>query len=257
MKKSLLLIMLLAIIFPLSACSSKRTKVSEPQKLPESQQIAVNSRKWNQQTKNLTVVHNLQYSDDYAGSVHSVADFKKVHSGTWVIKAKVLNLGKVINKKHSASELPPVFTRGEVKVDQVIGGSNKLNKKIINLVFWGGITSKDNSFSFTSNKGIKKFDHPVLIQDDNAPLPKIGSEIILAIQSVDWPYYSSYEHLDENGFKEDTTFQPVMANIHFWVKEPGAKEFVLNNSLIKNKQDASPIIIEKNMTDEINQEYNN
>lgn len=256
MKKSLLLIMLLAIIFPLSACSSKRTKVSEPQKLPESQQIAVNSRKWDQQTKNLTVVHNLQYSDDYAGSVHSVADFKKVHSGTWVIKAKVLNLGKVISKKHSASELPPVFTRGEVKVDQVIGGSNKLNKKTINLVFEGGITSKDNSFSFTA-KGIKKFGHPVLVQDDNAPLPKIGSEIILAIQSVDWEYYSSYEHLDENGFKEGTTFQPVMANIHFWVKEPGAKEFVLNNSLIKNKQDASPIIIEKNMTDEINQKYNN
>ncbi|WP_057879483.1 hypothetical protein [Companilactobacillus kimchiensis] len=256
MKKSLILLIPLSIIFSITACSAKNVGISNTKQLSEEQQITLNSKKWNQKTKNLQVSHQPEYSDDFAGSVHSLAGFQKIHSGTWVIKAKVQNLYKVINKKNLSSNIPPVYTRGEIKVDQVIAGTKQLNQKIINLAFWSGITSADNSYIFESGE-LKKINHSILIQDDNVPLPKIGSEIILSIQNVDWDFYSSNDQFAENGFTKGTTFQPVMATIHFWIKEPGTEKFVLNNSLIKNKQNAVKVPIEQNMTDEINQTYNN
>ncbi|MQS90165.1 hypothetical protein [Companilactobacillus mishanensis] len=243
--KRIIMLILLALIIPLSGCGKSSSPKAEASQLS-----------WEKQTKNLKIVHTIESSGDYNGSVNTLEGMEKIQSDSSFIKAKVLDLNPVKyykNPKKSMEMFGP-NTKITVHVDKVIGGDKKLENKTINLNVPGGITTYNKTFEGQNNPSKK--DYPVLEQDDNEPFPTRNSEIILSIQPTDWTYDVQSLTLDKNGFKKGTTFAPVMSAIHFWIKHPGDDKFVLNNSLIKNKQAVEAAPQNNELTEQINQKYN-
>lgn len=253
MKKPLAVLALLSSILILTACGPKTDNKSV--KISESELLKKNTKNWHQQTKGAQLVHFSVMHGDFVGSVHSLKAIENMHSDSSVIKGKLLNLHEVKYKQTKDFSSITPYTRMEIKVDNIIGGNKKPAHKVIDILFPNGLTPSNDLYK-RINPHLKQ-GKKILVQDDNAPLPKIGSEVIMSIQESDWAFACTYLDAIQNGFHEDRFYQPVMETLHFWVKSPGAKEFIANNTVIKNKEPhAEKIAPETQLTADLNAKYN-
>lgn len=253
MKNSLSFLAILLSALLLTSCGTRSDK--KPAKLSELELLKKNTQNWNHQTKGAQMVHLSGTYNDFNGSVHSLKAIENMHSDSSVIKGKVLNLHQVKYNHSEEGSIFPAYTRMEIKVNTIIGGNKKPAKKVIDVLFADGLTTY-NSFYKRINPNLKR-SRKVFVQDDNVPLPRIGSEVIMSIQESDWAYACTYLNAIKNGFHEDRFYQPVMQTLHFWIKNPGDKEFIANNTVIKNKEPrAEKIAPETQLTADLNAKYN-
>ena len=222
----------------------KTEKVQGPSKL-----IKKNQRAWKKQISKADVIHSDEFSNTNDFVATSLGQFQNHSKST--IKGTVYNLEKMSSPKNMA------YTKATIHVDKVLTGDKDLENKNIYVALPGGLVSFEHWYANMSKP--KDFDHEMLVKNDEAPLPKIGSEIITGLipNSVDEP--SEYnDALKQSGFTITNSYAIDVPRYNIWIKSPTAKSFVLNNPKMNQKttKDNSLAKSLQNLTTEINQKYN-
>lgn len=261
MKRTLIALALLVFVLPLSACGSQ-AKVSETQSQEakvqkkaqdDSALIKKNQTKWSQLTKGVETVDGDGFSGDYVSIPMTLKELKKSHD-----KSSATIKGTVYNLEQMSAPKNMVWTKATIHIDKILSGDKSIVGKNYYVVLRGGLTTSDVFYADTNHT--KEADHKILVRNPEAPLPQIGTKIITNISKNQQPDGTEYSKiLEKSGFTKQKTRVIQNLQYNFWVKAPGASEYILNNPQIQNKKDTSEDYLAgglQNLTKEINQKYN-
>jgi len=254
MRKTLMILALLVFVLPLSAYSVdalKHSNINQNQvgtvQTP-AQIIKKNQRAWKKLTSKADIIKSDEFEskDDFIAT--SLTQLQNHSKST--IKGTVYNLQKMNSPKNMA------YTKVTVHVDKVLTGDKDLKGKNIYLALPGGLVSFDHWYA-NMNKP-KDFDHEMLVKNEEAPLPNIGSKIITGLtpNSLDEP--SDYsDALKQSGFTIKNSYAVSDPRYNLWIKRSTASEFILNNPVIRKKDSKKSSLAKalRSLTTEINQEY--
>jgi len=254
MRKTLMILALLVFVLPLSAYSVNALKNSNSNRQVEMMQspakiVNKNQKAWNKLIAKADVINSDEFEskDDFAAS--SLTQLQNHSKST--IMGTIYNLQKMNSPENMA------YTKVTVHVDKVLTGDKDLKGKNIYLALPGGLVSFDHWYANMSKP--KDFDHEMLVKNDEAPLPTIGSKIITGLipSSLDEP--SEYnDALKQSGFTNKNYSAISDPRYNLWIKKKGSKNFVLNNPVLRKKADKKGSLAKsiQKLTDEINREYN-
>lgn len=240
MKKTLIALIALIFVLPLAACSntSKDTAIKE------------NTSRWHKTISGLEVVKTDKYGNDRGYIARTMKELKKVNES--VIQGTVYDMSKIDNFNNGA------YTKVTVYVDKVISGKKSLQGKKIVLVMNGGITTT-NSWYKNQNQ-TRETNHDILVQYNEAPLPKVGSKIIGGITTIEKTEPTIYmKTIKKNNLANTNTYDLDMPAFNFWIKDSKDKQYHLNNPKATKELKVNPEMAKsiKNLTDGLNQKYNN
>lgn len=252
MRKTLMIVLgLLVFVLPLSAYSSvlKRSTVRQEQTgLRSSKIIRKNQLNWRRQTAKADVIESdeLNKSDFVAISM----DQLKNHSKS-VIKGRVYNLQKMVSPKNMA------YTKATIHIDKVISGDKALQGHNVYVALAGGLVSFNHWYANMNHP--KDYDREVLVNNEEAPLPQIGSQVITGLIPNPIDESSDYNaSLKQSGFTINNSYAADNLQYNFWVKNKNQKKFVLNNPQIRKKAAENNDLTKSlnKLTSEINKRYN-
>lgn len=188
----------------------------------------------------------------------SIKKFKEAKS--LLIKGTVVNYEKLSYIHDDA------YTQASIRIDKVLlGDQKKLEGKTVTLILHGGLTkssdylSDKNDLEYNGVAVNPHSDEERYIHDTDAPLPAIGSSIITDINYVEYNDQDSTAFANAmrlNKIKSKTVYRPRAEQFTLWVKDAGAKEYVLNNENQRNNTDPNDLSSETAFTKEINDAYN-
>lgn len=260
MKKVLLFLALAMLIFPLSACNN--SKPSNADKADTSvkeaglnkKTISQNRVAWQKKTSGLKSVYKDGYSGDYIGVAFNMKELLNQASND---KNYAVVEGTICNLESMKGPKGVPLTKTTIYVDKVISGKKSLNRKVIQVPLKGGIISTDDYYlDATTNKTKQN----LLVQEKLAPLPKIGAQVIIRLTKVDFSEKNSFNnYLEKAHFSTQKSYQPMLEQFNYWIKNPSAKEFVLANSLYENQQEISEEYRAaqfQKLTDQLNEKFN-
>lgn len=246
MRKTLLILMTIGLILPLTACTNKQSSTQADQAITT---IQKNSHAWQQKTKDLPVVKYDEFTES-PGFIAKSMDYL-TQTNKHVVKGTVYNLTQLDNVNNRA------YTKVTLHVDEVINGSKKLHGQNINLVMYGGIT---NTNSWYKNKNqTREADHDILVQYTEFPLPAVGSEMIIGISPSNSDEPTDYmKTIKQNKLDLKNTYDIGMPEYNIWIKNAKDKEFHLNNPLAAKKLSGNSEMKKgvDQLTKELNQKYN-
>jgi len=245
----------LVFILPLTACksntTSKVTSAPKTQQINNSQSAVISRNKkiWKKEIKDIPVVKTNQHGDNRGKISSSLSELTKVNGS--VIKGTIVNLTRMDNAKNVA------LTKSTIHVDSVISGDKKLQGKNIQMALNSGITT--TSSWYADKNQTREAEHDILVQYAQAPLPAIGSKIIVGMKLADKSESSPYnKSLKQSGFDYKKTYVAAMPELNLWIKNSGEKDFHLNNPAT-DKRLKSDIELKQEitkLTQELNQKYN-
>lgn len=239
MKKILIALIALIFILPLAACGN----------MSEDAAIKGNTSKWNKAISDLEVVKTDKYGNDRGYIARTMKELKKVNES--VIQGTVYDMSKMDNLNNGA------YTKVTVHVDKVISGKKSLQGKKIVLVMNGGITTTNSWYK--SQNQTRETNHDILVQYNEAPLPTVGSKIIGGITTIEKTEPTIYmKTIKKNNLANTNTYNLGMPAFNYWIKDSKDKQYHLNNPKAEAELKASPKMAKsiKNLTDELNQKYN-
>lgn len=244
MKKTLMILMALVLLLPLSACGNKIKKDNQ------SAIMEINSESWKKQVKDIPIIQYSGFTESPGLIAQSMEQLKDGENKT-VIKGTVYDLAKLNNLDNR------VYTRVKVHVDKVISGDKTLINKSINLAMTGGITTT-NSWYRNKNQ-TRETNHEIQVAYQEFPLPKIGGQLIVGLIPTNESEPTDYiRTMKKNNFNFKKTYDIEMPQFNTWIKNPGEREYHLNNPKADRRLAANPKMkqgIEK-ITLELNQKYN-
>lgn len=242
MRKTLMIIFsLLVFALPLSAFSIN--SLNTTQQVDVSRIIRKNQSIWKKQIQNVDIINSEEF-DDNNSFVATSLDQLRNHSKS-VIKGTIYKLDKMNSPKNVA------YTKASVHIDQVISGDKTLKNKTVYMALVGGLVSLD-SLHNSDHSG--DFNHDVLVKNDQAPLPNIGSKIITGLvpNVIDEP--SEYnDALRQSGFTIHNSYAVDNQQYNLWIKKSHSQKFVLNNPKVKKQSFEKKL---QSLTTEINKKYN-
>lgn len=260
MKKVLLLLSLATLVFPLSACSNSKTssdqrnQVSVKKTGKDTKTIEQNQRIWKKKTSGIKSVYKDGYSGDYIGIANNM---NQLLHPSFNIKNYLVIKGTIYNLEQMKSPKGVPLTKASIYVDKVISGKKSLHEKTIQVPLKGGIVSTDDYYLDATTNQTKQ---DLLVQEKLAPLPRIGAQVIVRLTKVDLDEKNSFNnYLIKADFSTSKSYQPMLEQYNYWIKNPDKKEFVLANSLYKNQQEISEEYRAsqfQKLTDELNEKYN-
>lgn len=257
MKKILMIILSLSVFgLVLSVYSVNTLKSSMTQHQKETRtlrntnrMINSNRKQWDKQIANADVIESNELKNDgepIASSLEQLQNHSKL-----VIEGTVYNLQKMNSPKNMA------YTKVELHIDKVISGDKDIQGKRIYLAMAGGLVSFDHWYANMSKP--KDFNHEILVNIEEAPLPKIGSKVITGVIPNVIDESSEYnDALKQSGFTINNSYAISNQQYNVWIKNPGKKKYVLNNTKV-NKRAAKNNDLTKalqKLTDQINKKYN-
>jgi hypothetical protein len=197
MKK--LLVLSLLLLLPLTGC--QKNSVTTKKENTNTEIIEKNQQKFQKARKNALVIHTNDFTGDYLGPANTLTELlKNRNKGYAVIKGTVYNLESMSEPKNM------VWTKTSIRVDQVLTGKKSLRGKNLQVPLKGGLSTTDEYYQ--DMKKPKK-NQKILVQNDMAPLPKIGSQVIVRLNKVNLDKESDYtNYLKDSGFKESTAYNP-------------------------------------------------
>lgn len=225
MKKTLIVLALLVFVLPLSACgvnsgsSSNQHQASKtkPKVKRDEALIKKNQATWVKLTKDAEVVKTDAYSGDSIVPT-KLSDLKKAGD---IVKGTVYNLEQMDAPKNMA------FTKAKIRVDQVLSGDKSLVGKDYYVVLRGGLTTTDVYYADMNRT--KEVDHDILVENPEAPLPKIGTQFITVLDKNNLDSGSEYSQiLMKSGFTKKNSRPIFDEQFSFWVKDKSGK-YILNN----------------------------
>lgn len=251
MKKIVLIVMALILVLPLAACSTKK---QVPKVDKQTTLLQKNQKKWQQQIADLQVESSegLINKSDFVPT--SMESFK--NRNTIAIQGTVYNLEKMKSPDNKAN------LKATIHVDRVIKGDSSLKGQNIYTAVDGGITTM-NRFYKNMNQ-TREADHEILVKYQEAPIPKIGSKVIVGMMPVgtvddlDPENNNSVSVKKSNNFKLAKTYNLTDIQYGMWVKDTKDKKYRLNNpqalTKLSNNPDAKQGLEE--LTKELNQKLN-
>ena len=105
----------------------------------------------------------------------------------------------------------------------------------------------------------KDYNHDMLVKNDEFPLPSIGAKIIAGLIPINLDEPIEFNNdLKRSGFTSKNSFAINTPQYNFWVKEPKAKKYRLNNPKLRKKNINGDYLAEslQQLTKEINKKYN-
>ncbi|WP_125588240.1 hypothetical protein [Companilactobacillus jidongensis] len=238
------------------SAKDKEESVQQVQK----QTIDKNKTKWDSEVakaKKIDVT-SIDESSSYIFP-SSIKEFKDYKS--------LLIKGTVVNYKQLSYIHNEAYTKASIKIDAVLLGSQKsLEGKTVDLILHGGLTKSSdylfgmNDLEYNGVAVVPNSDEELYIHDTDAPLPAIGSSIITDINYVEYDDHDSTDFANAmrvNKIKSKTVYRPNAEQFTLWVKDVGAKEYVLNNENQRNNSDPNDLSSETTFTKSINDTYNN
>lgn len=225
MKKTLIVLALLVFVLPLSACSlnakdtnnQRQESKAKPKVKRDEALIKKNQAAWSKLTKDAEVVKTDAYSGDSIVPT-KLSDLKKAGD---IVKGTIYNLEQMEAPKNMA------FTKAKIHVDQVLSGNKSLVGKDYYVVLRGGLTTTDVYYADMNRT--KEVDHDILVENPEAPLPKIGTEFITVLDKNSLDNGSEYSQiLKKSGFTKNNSRPIFDEQFSFWVKDKSGK-YVLNN----------------------------
>ena len=260
MKKVLLLLALAMLVFPLSACNNSKpsnagkTDTSVEEAGLNKKVISQNRVAWQKKTSGFKSVYKDGYSGDYIGIAFNM---KKLLDRASNDKSYAVVEGTIYNLEPMKGPKGVPLTKTSIYVDKVISGKRSLNRKVIQIPLKGGIISTDDYYLDATTNKTKQ---DLLVQEKLAPLPKTGAQVIIRLTKVDFSKKNSFNnYLEKAHFNTQKSYQPMLEQFNYWIKDPGAKEFVLANSLYENQQEISEEYRAsqfQKLTDHLNEKYN-
>jgi len=249
MRKTLIVLILLVFVLPLSAYSVNSFQGKEHHGQISAGLIQKNQKKWHGQIKNADVVHIDDLENDKSGTATSIDELNN-HSKS-VIKGTVYNLEKMNSPKNMA------LTKVLVHVDKVISGDKSLNNTTVYLALNGGLVSFDHLYAGTSKS--KDFNHEMLVKNDQSPLPSIGSKIITGLIPNTLDKQSEYNNsLKQSGFNVTNSYMIQVPQYNLWIKKKNSQKYILNNPEVHKKSVRNDELVEslQKLTNRINQKFN-
>lgn len=255
MRKTLMIILLLVFVLPFSTYivnAAKDSPKHQKQLLDNQTSMALirkNQKRWKSLTAHTDVIHSDEFGNR-ATSTGTTLDQVKNHSQA-MIQGTVYNLQKMNSPKNMA------YTKATIHVDRVLSGDESLKNKTIYVAFDGGLVPYDRWYANMNHT--KRQDHEILVKNDEFMLPKIGAKVITGVipNHLDEPLEHN-ESLKQSGFTIKNSYALESPQYNFWVKQPDAKKFILNNPKISRKQNRHNDLAKQlqALTNEINQKYN-
>lgn len=246
MKKTLIVLMTLVFVLPLSACS-----VSNPryQNIDQEKLIKKNSQAWEKKILGMQVVESDEHGDSRGHIVSSMTELKKYSKS--VIQGRIINFEKMNNTKNVA------YTKATVHIDDVISGDKKLKGQDIQMALNSGITSTTKWYA--DKNQTREVAHDILVQYDEFPLPKIGAKLIVGIDPTDENEPSPYNMaLKRSKFDYGKSYVAIMPKYNFWIKDANDEKYRLNNPKanedLKNNVEMGQGL--NKLTETLNQRYN-
>ncbi len=251
MKKTLMIIVaLLLFVLPLSAYSVNALNNSNARQVKHEQSsklIIRNQKIWQKHTAKADVIHSDEFNNRTAVVSTSFEQLQN-HSQT-VIEGTVYNLQKMSSPEEMS------YTKATIFVNRVISGDKSLKNKQIYLAFDGGLVSFDRWYSHSTRP--KDSDREMLVKNDEFPLPKIGSKIIVGLipNHLDEP--TEYNAaLKQSGFTINNSYAIENPRYNVWVKAPNAAKYQLNNPKMRKKTNIQQTQDLQKLTQLINRQYN-
>ncbi|HIY93315.1 hypothetical protein [Companilactobacillus sp. HBUAS56275] len=249
MRKTLMILVLLVFALPLSAYSVNTIKDSLRQDFPSSAAvIRKNQREWKRRIAKADVIHSEGNSREKVPVGMSLDNLKNYNKS--VIKGTIYNLEKMRSPRSMA------YTKASVHIDKVISGDKSLKDTIVYLALDGGLVSADDWYSEGRHKD---YNHDMLVKNDEFPLPSIGAKIIAGLIPINLDEPIEFNNdLKRSGFTSKNSFAINTPQYNFWVKEPKAKKYRLNNPKLRKKNINGDYLAEslQQLTKEINKKYN-
>lgn len=258
MKKIYLFLFLAILIFPLSACNNSKKSVADKDQTTlkkesnlDEEKIERNQTVWKKKISKLKMIYKNGYSGDYVGVASDMKELQVSYSKKGaVIKGIVYNLEEMKGPK----DLP--LTKASIFVDKVIAGKKSLRGEIIQVPLKGGVISTSD---FLSDRIANQTKQNLLVQEKLAPLPEIGGQVIIRLMEVDFDDGGTFNNYLKEGKFNTRSYNPVLEQCNYWIKNPNMKKFALANTLYKNQseipQEYRADQFQK-LTDELNEKFN-
>lgn len=255
MRKTLMIFLgLLVFILPLSAYSVsvlKSSTIHQEQTNSDHSSnkiIRKNQLNWQKQTAKVDVIESDELTKNEF--VATSMDQLKNHSKS-VIKGQVYNLQKMVSPKNM------VYTKATIHIDKVLSGDHSLQGQNVYIALAGGLVSFNHWYANMNHQ--KDDDREILVNNEEAPLAKIGSQIITGLVPNPIDESSDYNaSLKQSGFTINNSYAVDNLQYNFWIKNKNQKKFVLNNPQIKKKSAKNSDLTREldKLTTEINKKYN-
>lgn len=250
MKKTLMILMALALFLPLSACAIHKRTTPDVKKLTL---IQKNQQKWHKKIADLPIEHAKGLGNNSSRVPTSMADMKK--NSPLVIQGTISNLETMKSSDNMA------YTKATIYLNKILAGDQSLQGQSIYTAMNGGITST-NSY-FRNMNQTREANHDILVQFQEYPTPKIGAKIIVGMYLTEEPREMKVQNdylkaMKESNFDFAKTYDLKDVQYGLWVKNPGDKSYHLNNPKALDRLAKEPDqqqALEK-FTDELNQKYN-
>ena len=241
MKKTLIVLTLLFFVLPLSACGSNtktpnhQASKTESKYQPDTALIKKNRETWDKLTKDAEIVK----TDDYSGDKIVPTKLSELKGYGPVVKGTVYNLEQMDAPKNMA------FTKAKIHIDQVLSGDKKIVGKDYYVVLRGGLTTTD--IFYADMNRTREVNHPILVENPQSPLPKIGTQIITVLSKNTLDDGSEFSKiLLKSGFTKENSRPIFDEQFSFWIKSKSG-EYVLNNPTASTGLE--------DLTDAINEKY--
>lgn len=252
MKKTLMIIVaLIVFVLPLSAYSVNALNSTDARHIKQEQSsklIHKNRKIWQRNLAKADVIHSDEFANQSTVASTSLEQLQN-HSQT-VIQGTVFNLQKM----HSPEGMS--YTKATIYVDRVISGDESLQNKNIYLALDGGLVSYDCWYAKNIGK-TKDPNHEMLIKNDEFPLPMIGSKVITGLVPNHLDEPSAYNAaLKQSGFTINNSYAVDSPRYDFWVKEPKASKYKLNNPKLRKITHNQRTKQLQKLTVLLNQKYN-
>lgn len=251
MRKTLMIsLALLVFVLPLSAYSVNALKSvpnNQSQKLDirkSNKIIKKNQQLWKKQIKNADVIDSDELNNKQKFVATSLDQLKNHNKS--VIEGTVYNLQKMNSPKNTA------YTKATIHIDRVVSGDTSLKGKDIYVALIGGLVSFDHWY-FNMSKP-KDFDHEMLVNNEECPLPAIGSKIITGLVPNAIDEASEYnDSLRQSGFTINNSYAIGNIQYNLWIKN-GNSDYVLNNPKVNKMAKNNNSLAKKlqKLTKEIN-----
>lgn len=245
MKKIIVPALMFLTVFFLAGCQSNASSAKDSGKDREStsqhvqqQLIQKNKSQWNAQVNRAKELKIRSYSETSSYVFPTdLKEMRRYHSQ--LIKGIVTKYAMLSGFRDDT------YTKAIVKVDKVLMGKSKaLQGRTIILILHGGLTTDGKSY----------------VHDTDVPLPEIGSSIITPIAYIEYDQDDNSEFTEgirNNNIKSKTAYIPYDPLASIWVKNSGAKEYILNNENWRNITDPNEALLSRSaITKEINKNYN-
>jgi len=254
MKKTLIVLMTLIFVLPLSACSVSGLMHSIGSDLvdKDTDQVAIikkNSQVWEKEIAGMQVVESDEHGDSRGRIASSMTELKK--SSKSVIQGTIINFEKMNNPKNVA------YTKATIHIDDVISGDKQLKGQNIQMALNSGITSTTKWFA--DKNQTREVAHDILVQYDEFPLPKIGTKIIVGIDPAAKDEPSPYNMaLKRSKFDYQKSYVAIMPEYNLWIKKSSDRKYHLNNPKVAEKLKSNVKMKQglTKLTETINQKYN-